>query len=143
MSKLKGFIYPFVFSIGFFVSYLILLIVINTLDFSEGYGGLGLFFLFVILWVLVAIPIYCFRYCKIIFREKLIFLFVLYNSIVVAFSHTGYFLISAIPNDDADIIIKITIALFGWIALCTYISYLIRLNTTDEQDDNNSHETQE
>ena len=63
MKKAKKYVYPFVFSIGFYVFYIILGTIINTLDF-EGYGGLGLFMLIIILWILVATPIFCFKYCK-------------------------------------------------------------------------------
>ncbi|MBQ4132105.1 MAG: hypothetical protein IJD71_07175 [Clostridia bacterium] len=142
MKKAKKYVYPFVFSIGFYVFYIILGTIINTLDF-EGYGGLGLFMLIIILWILVATPIFCFKYSKLIYEEKWKFLFIIYNSLVISLCHTGPFLISAIPGNDADIIIKITLAIFGWVALCTYVSFLIRLNTTDGQDDNGSNEIQE
>ncbi len=142
MKKAKKYIYPFVFSIGFFVFYIILGTIINTLDF-EGYGGLGLFMLIIILWVLVTIPIYCFMYSKLILEEKYKFLFGFYNSLVIALCYTGPFFISAIPNGDVDIIIKIALAIFGWIAICTYVSYLIRINTIKEPNENNYSETEE
>ena len=140
MKKAKKYIYPPVFSICFFVIFAVLGIVINK--FYNNYGGLGLALLFIMLWILVATPIFCFKYSKLIYEEKWKFLFIIYNSLVISLCHTGPFLISAIPGNDADIIIKITLALFGWVALCTYVSFLIRLNTTNKQDDNNSHETQ-
>lgn len=143
MKKLKKFIYPFVFSICFFVTFIILMSVLEIVLPSGDYAGLAYAFFALILWILVIIPVYCFKYCKIIFSEKLIFLFGFYNSLVISLCLTGPFLISAIPGNDADIIIKITLALFGWIALCTYVSFLIRSNTTDKQNDNDSNEAQE
>ena len=145
MKKAKKYVHPFVFSIGFYVFYIILGTIINTLDF-EGYGGLGLFMLIIILWILVATPIFCFKYSKLIYEEKWKFLFIIYNSLVLSLCYTGPFLISAIPGNDADIIIiiiKITLGLFGWLALCTYVSYLIRINTIKEPDENNSSEAEE
>ena len=143
MKKLKKYIYPFIFSICFFVTYIILLIVLGIVLPSGDYAGLGYAFITLIIWIFIVMPIFCFKYSKLIYEEKWKFLFIIYNSLVIALCHTGPFLISAIPGNDADIIIWITLALFGWVALCTYVSYLIRLNTTNKQDDNNSLETQE
>lgn len=143
MKKAKKYIYPFVFSICFFVTYVILLIVLEIVLPSGDYAGLAYAFIALLIWIFIVMPVYCFKYCKFICEEKHKLLYGFYNSIVIALSHTGPFLISAIPNGDADIIIKITLALFAWIALCTYVSFLIRLNTTDGQNDNNSCEIQE
>ena len=144
MKKAKKYIYPLIFSVGFFVFFEVLGVVINKFCGNrEGYGGLGLALLFIILWILVATPIFCFKYSKLIYEEKWKFLFIMYNSLVISLCLTGPFLISAIPNGDADIIIKITLALFVWIAICTYVSFLIRSNTTDKQNDNDSNEAQE
>ena len=89
------------------------------------------------------VPIYCFKYSKLICEEKRKFLFIIYNSLVIALCYTGPFLVAAIPGNDVDIVIKITAALFGWIAICTYVSYLVRINTTKEPDENNSNETED
>ena len=144
VKKAKKYIYPFIFSISFFALFVIVVIVINRFyGNKEGYGGLGLALLFILLWILVATPIFCFKYSKHIYEEKRKFLFIIYNSLVISLCHTGPFLISAIPGNDADIIIKITLALFGWIAICTYVSYLVRINTTKEPNENNSNETRD
>ncbi len=143
MKKIKKYIYPFIFSICFFVTYIILGIVLDMVLPSGDYAGLAYAAIVLIIWLLFIMPFYCFKYGKIIYAEKHWFLFVFYNSFVVALSHTGPFLISAIPNGDADIIIWITLALFGWVAICTYVSFLIRLNSTVKQDDNNSNEIEE
>ena len=142
VKKSKKYTYPFIFSICFFATYIILAIMLNIV-FSGDYAGFGYAGIALIIWILVVIPFYCFKYSKLIYEEKWKFLFIIYNSLVISLCLTGPFLISAIPNGDAYIIIKITLALFSWVALCTYVSFLIRLNTTDEQDDNNSLETQE
>lgn len=139
MKKAKKYVYPFIFSICFYFLFGISYIFI--LEFYNNYGGLGLALLFIILWILVATPIFCFKYSKLIYEEKRKFLFIIYNSLVISLCYTGPFLISAIPGNDAYIIIKITIVLFGWIALCTYDSYLIRINITKEPSENNSNET--
>ena len=141
MKKAKKYIYPLIFSICFYLLFGISYILI--LEFYNNYGGLGLALLFIILWILVATPIFCFKYSKHIYEEKRKFLFIIYNSLVISLCHTGPFLISAIPGNDADIIIKITLALFGWIAFCTYDSFLIRINTIKEPDENNSGEVEE
>lgn len=142
MKKAKKYIYPFIFSICFFVTYIILLIVLEMVLPSGDYAGLAYAFIVLLIWIFIVMPIYCFKYSKLIYEEKWKFLFIMYNSLVISLCLTGPFLISAIPGNDADIIIKITLALFGWIAICTYVSFLIRSNTTDKQDDNISGETE-
>ena len=144
MKKAKKYIYPFIFSISFFALFVIVVIVINRFyGNKEGYGGLGLALLFIILWILVVVPIYCFKYSKLICEEKRKFLFIIYNSLVIAICYTGPFLMAAIPSGDADIIIKIAFTIFGWVAVCTYVSYPVRINTTKESDENNSNETRD
>ena len=143
MRKIKKYIYPFVFFICFFATYIILAIVLNMFLPSGDYAGLAYACIALIIWVFFIIPFYCFKYSKIIYKGKHCFLFVFYNSLVVALSHTGPFLMSAIPNGDVGIIIRITLALLGWVAICTYVSLLTRLNSTVKQDDNNLNETEE
>ena len=116
---------------------------ILILKFYNNYGGLGLALLFIILWMLVATPMFCFKYSKHIYEKKQKFLFIIYNSLVLSLCYTGPFLVAAIPGNDVDIVIKITVALFGWIAICTYVSYLIRINTTKEPCENNASVTEE
>ena len=143
MKKLKLFIYPFVFSIAFFSVYLLLGVILGITLAAGDYAGLAYLLYTLIVWIFVVLPIYCHRYSKLILQEKYKLLLGLYNSLVIALCHTGPFLISSIPNGDTDIIIKITLALFGWIAFCTYVSFLMRLNTGDKQDDNKPLDTQE
>ena len=143
MKKAKLYIYPFIFSICFFVTFIILMSVLEIVLPSGDYAGLAYAFIVLLIWIFIVMPIYCFKYSKLIYEEKWKFLFIMYNSLVISLCLTGPFLISAIPGNDADIIIKITLALFGWIAICTYVSFLIRSNTTDKQNDNDSNEAQE
>ena len=141
MKKAKKYIYPFIFSICFFVTYIVLTLILEMVLPSGDYAGLAYAFIALLIWIFIAMPIYCFKYCKFICEEKHKLLFGFYNSLVISLCHTGPFLISAIPGNDADIIIKITLALFGWLAICTYVSYLIRINTTKELNENNLRET--
>ena len=143
MKKAKKYIYPFIFSICFFLTYIILVIALEIVLPSGDYAGLAYAFIALIIWISVITPIYCIKYGRIIQNEKLKFLFAVYNPLVIALCHTGPFLISAIPNGDADIIIKITLALFGWVAIWSFVPLVIRLDSTKKQDDNNSNETQE
>ncbi len=142
MKKAKKYTYPFVFSICFFLTYIILAIVLGMVLPSGDYAGLAYAFIALIIWIVLLIPIYCFKYSKLIYEEKWKFLFIIYNSLVIAICYTGPFLMAAIPNGDADIIIKITLALFGWVAICTYVSYLVRINTIKGPDETNSNGTQ-
>ena len=138
MKKLKLFIYPFVFSIAFFSVYLLLGFILGITLAAGDYAGLAYLFYTLIVWIFVVLPIYCHRYSKLILQDKYKLLLGFYNALVIALCHTGPFLISSIPNGDTDIIIKITLALFGWIAFCTYVSFLFRLNAGGKQDDSNS-----
>ena len=141
MKKVKKYIYPFIFSICFFVFYFFLAFYISTAGF-DGYGGLGVALLIIALWVLLVVPIYCFIYSKLIYEKKRKFLFIIYNSFVVSLCYTGPFMSGAGPS-SLNVIIKIAVFLFYWVAICTYVSYLIRLNTTKEPDENNSSETEQ
>jgi hypothetical protein len=143
MKKSKKYTYPFIFSIYFFATYIILAIMLNIV-FSGDYAGFGYAGIALILWILVAIPFYCFKYSKLIYEEKWKFLFIIYNSLVIALCYTGPFLIPAIQgSDDADVIIKIAIALFSWVLICTYVSYLIRINIPKKPSEDNLNETKD
>lgn len=87
MKKAKKYIYPIIFSIGFVVSWIALVIIINTTFSGDGYGGLGLGMLILFAWLIFALPIYCIRYSKIIINEKLKFLFSAYNSLLIIVFH--------------------------------------------------------
>ena len=86
-TKIKKYIYPIIFSFGFTVSWMALVDIINTTSSGENYGGLGIGMLILFAWLIVALPIYCSRYSKIIIDEKLRFLFSAYNSLLIIISH--------------------------------------------------------
>ncbi|MBR2616569.1 MAG: hypothetical protein IKC69_07820 [Clostridia bacterium] len=87
MKKAKKYIYPLFFSIGFLVSWTALVGIINATSSGDGYGGLGLGLLILFVWLILALPIYCIRYSKIIVDEKLKFLFSTYNSLLIIVLH--------------------------------------------------------
>ena len=138
MKRFKKFTYPFVFSICFFVIFIILAIVLEIVLPSGDYTGLAYAGVALLIWICVVIPIYCIKYCKLIRQEKYKFLFGFYNPLIIALCHTVPFLISAIPTGDADIIVKIALALFGWIAIWTIVPLI-----TVKPGNNGSNELQE
>ena len=139
LKKVFQWCYPIVFSIVSFLVFYISIIIINEFIETEGYGGIGIAALVVFVWILVVVPIYCFKYSKLICEEKRKFLFIIYNSLVIALCYTGPFMSGAGPS-SLNVIIKIALALFVWVAICTYVSYLVRINTTKEPDENDSNE---
>ena len=89
MKKVKKYIYPLIFSASFLISYIsFVLLIITVIPFPYGsYAPAALAILFVLAWLIVALPIYCTRYRKIIINEKLKFLFSFYNSLIIIVSH--------------------------------------------------------
>ena len=90
MNKLKKYIYPPTFSIGFIVFWQVLVITIHLINYEfdrEGYGGLGLGLLILFIWLVFVLPIYCIIYSKIITGEKLKIVFSVYNSLFIIVSH--------------------------------------------------------
>ncbi|MBQ8360103.1 MAG: hypothetical protein IJX37_09430 [Oscillospiraceae bacterium] len=88
-NKTKKYIYPFVFSAAFLSLYFaFVLIITQFIDFPYGsYAPAAWAVLFTFAWLIVALPIYCIRYSKIIIDEKLKFLFSIYNSLLIIVSH--------------------------------------------------------
>lgn len=136
MKKAKKYVYPFIFSIGFIVFWIAVVLIINATSSGEGYGGLGLAILILFAWIFIVLPIYCIRYSKIIIDEKLRFLFPFYNAFVLSFLYI-------LPFNFEDETYIYGAILFAWVAIWTFIPLLIRLNSTKKQDNNNSSETQE
>ena len=87
MKKAKKYVYPILFSVGFAVSWMALVMVINATVSAEGYGGLGLGMLILFGWLMVALPVYCIRYSKIIVDEKGKLLFAAYNALWIILFH--------------------------------------------------------
>ncbi|MBO7215844.1 MAG: hypothetical protein J6V84_02480, partial [Clostridia bacterium] len=70
-------------------------------------------------WIIVLLPIYCIVYSKIIFEEKLNFLFSAYNSLTIIVSHILPF------NLQGETII---IALFVfWVLFCNFVPLICRV----------------
>ena len=87
MKKAKKYIYPLLFSIGFLIPWILLVITINATSNDIGYGGLVLGLLILFVWLIFGLPICCIRYSKIIIGEKLKFLFCAYNSLMIIVFH--------------------------------------------------------
>ena len=141
MKKAKKYIYPFIFSICFFLTYIILGIALEIVLPSGDYAGLAYAGFALIIWISVVVPIYCVIYSKIIREEKLKFLFVFYNPLIVTCCYTFPFL--DWDSSSSDSIIKIAIFIFIWIAVWTFIPLLIPLDSTKKQDDNISNKTED
>ena len=136
MKKIKKYIYPFIFSMCFFLTYAILSIVIGLVLPRGDYAGLAYAMIVLIVWVMIIMPIFSLGYSKLIYREKYKFVFGFYNPLVIALCHTGPFLIPAIPGSDVDIIVKIALAVFGWVAIWTFVPLHVRLTAAKEQAEN-------
>ena len=89
MKKVKKYIYPFIFSVTFLGSYILFVFLLSkVISFPYGsYAPAALAVLYTFAWLIVALPIYCIRYSKIIIDEKLRFLFSAYNSLLIIVSH--------------------------------------------------------
>ncbi len=119
MKKAKKYIYPLFFSIGFLVSWIALVIIINATFSGEGYGGLGLGMLILFAWLIVVLPIYCVRYSKIIINEKLKFLFSVYNSLLIIVLHILPFNLQGEPT--------IVILFILWVLFWNIVPLICRL----------------
>lgn len=81
-SKIKKFIYPFLFSICAFAVLLLLFLRSENNSVSLANGINFVVAVFIIVGVFV--PVYCFLYCKkILLKQKTKFIFTVYNSIVI------------------------------------------------------------
>ena len=84
-TKIKKYIYPFAFSATFLMLYFFLAFLISKVfSFPHGsYAPVALLVLFTFAWLIVALPIYCIRYSKIVIDEKLKFVFSAYSSLLL------------------------------------------------------------
>ena len=89
MKKLKKYIYPIIFSATFLASYIFLAFLLDkVISFPHGsYAPAACAVLYTFAWLIIALPIYCIRYSKIIIDEKLKFIFSAYNSLLIIVSH--------------------------------------------------------
>ena len=119
MRKIKKYIYPIVFSAFFILILVIIGLVLNAVLERGNYAGSAMIVLFIALWALIVAPIYCVKYCKIIYEEKTKLLFAFYNCLVLTFSHTFLFIF----NEGAFIYCIIFAA---WVACWTVLPLLLR-----------------
>ena len=89
IQKAKKYICPVIFSATFLVSYILLVFLLSkVISFPRGsYAPAALAVLYTFAWLIVALPIYCRTYNKIIIDVKFKFVFSAYNSLVIIVSH--------------------------------------------------------
>ena len=89
MKKIKKYIYPIAFCAIFLILYpSFMLLLTKLISFPHGsYAPAAWAVLFTFAWLILALPIYCIRYSKIIVDEKLKFLFSTYNSLLIIVLH--------------------------------------------------------
>ena len=85
MKKTKIYLYPFIFSAVFIAIWITIGMIYNAIDNLALALLIQLVFFFV--WVIVALPIYCIRYSKIIINEKSKFALSIYNSLLIMMTH--------------------------------------------------------
>ncbi|MBQ8752510.1 MAG: hypothetical protein IJZ13_05335 [Clostridia bacterium] len=121
MEKMKKFLYPFVFSAAFLILYGVLALLLTTVfSFPNGsYAPAALVVLFDLAWVLLALPIFCIRYSKIVVDEKLRFLFSAYNALLIIVAHLLPF------NWQGETAILVLFMLWG--VFWTFSPLLVRL----------------
>lgn len=120
MKKAKKFIYPFLFSLAFYLAFIVVMLLINTFVTGDGYGGLGLFFIFLLAWCYLLVPLYCVKYTKLIKDEKLKYLFAAYNFVILSAIHTA----GVIFSRDAFLF---ALAFIAWVAIWTFVPLALRL----------------
>ncbi len=84
MKKFKKFIYPPAFLAAYIAFNKGLTAIINATA-GDGFGGIGIFVLIMIAFVVVVTPVYCIFYSSVIKDEKHNFLFAFYNALVLSF----------------------------------------------------------
>ena len=128
MKKSKKYFYPLFFSIGFVVSWIVLVMVLNATSSGEGYGALGVGVLILFAWLIFALPIYCIRYSKIIVAEKFKFLFSAYNSLLIIVLHILPF------NLQGEITIIVHFVL--WVLFWNIVPLICRLVSRKHEEKN-------
>ncbi len=136
MKKAKKFIYPVIFSASFLILYISFVILLTTvISFPHGsYAPAAWAVLFVLAWLIVALPIYCIRYSKIIIDEKLKFLFPIYNSLLIIVSHILPFNL----QNEKEIITYFIL----WVLFWNIVSLVCRLLSRKYEEKDAENETQ-
>lgn len=131
MKRIKKYIYPLIFSIGFIAFWGATVTIINAT--SEGYGGLGLGLLILFVWILIVIPIHNIRYSKLIIDEKLKFLFSAYNSLLIIATHILPF---NLRGEES-----ISIAFGVWVIIWNVVPLLLRFISVKNEEKPSGKET--
>ena len=125
MKKTKIYLYPFIFSAVFIAIWITIGMIYNAIDNLALALLIQLVFFFV--WVIVALPIYCIRYSKIIINEKLKFALSIYNSLLIMMTHI-------LPLNLGETIgFKLFIL---WVLLWSLTPLILQLNKSKNQNDN-------
>ncbi len=127
MKKLKKYIYPPIFSIGFLSFWIAVAIITNSLVSNKTYAGAALAVLILLAWLIIALPIYCIRYSKIILDEKFKILFAVYNSFLIIVAHIFPFNLQG----EATIVIAFII----WVLFWNTIPLICRLNARKNEEE--------
>lgn len=125
MKKFKKFIFPPIFSIGFIAYFMASGSIINATP-VEGYGGIGLFILILFVWLIIALPIYCIIYSKIIVNEKLKFVFSAYNSLLIIVLHL-------LPLNNLQHHLTMVTHFVLWVLFWNMVPLCIRLSSIKRQ----------
>ncbi len=125
MRKIKKYIYPLIFFVGFIVFRYTLVSVINAFGTRGGYGGLGLGLLALLAWIVIAIPFYCIRYSKLIVDIKLYYLFAIYNALAIIVGHVLLFI-----SVDTQIIVYFSL----WVIFWNVLPLAMRLTSRKNSD---------
>ncbi len=118
MNKIEKWIYPPIFSVFSYVCVAFLAFLIDTF-FYEGFAGLGVIIIALMVWVWLIIPFYCIIYSKAIQNEKLKFLFAVYNSLVIIVSYMVPFF------KEYDVYVY-ALLVFAWLLLWSVLPIVAR-----------------
>ena len=134
MNKAKKYIYPFAFSIGFFIFYMLLLTILEIVLESGSYAGAAIGALAILITFVIIVPIYCIKYGNIIKNEKLKFLFSTYNATVLSASYILPFYL----EDETYIY---AIFLFAWVIFWSMLPLFLRIDHCKNAESTSENET--
>ena len=111
MRKLKKYICPIAFSVLSLVLFVALVVVLECVLDNGSYAGAALMYIFLGVWVLLAMPVYCAIYSKVIYKEKCKYIFAVYSGLISSFLHFSN---------------KVSWVLFLWILIWTLLFLALR-----------------
>ena len=121
MNKIKKYVYPFAFLMGFFIFYMILVIILKAIFDDESYAGTVIGAFAILMTFVIIVPIYCLKYGNIIKNEKLKILFSAYNATVLS-------LPCILQFNFEDKTYIYAIFLFAWILFWSLLPLILRLD---------------